>query len=189
VPGDWDLAVDNESIKEDVIGRCRNGSIRAVGSRCIWPDRALKYGINMSDQMRWASAVSSGGHPSDIVETIPPVEWIGLEWEPKDDGGLPDSLRSRTSGMRRWVIVRFARLDVLRAYTRQRAGRPPKKFEVTKRAMSRAIDQKEISREKLATMQGKELAHRFNVGRTTATAARKALLYELESVANSISDK
>jgi len=55
--------------------------------------------------------------------------------------------------------------------------------------MRRAIERKEISREKLATMQGKELTHTFNVGRTTATAARKAVLDELESVENSISDK
>jgi hypothetical protein len=72
---------------------------------------------------------------------------------------------------------------------RQREGRPPKKFEAVKNAMRRAIELKEISREELATMEGKELAHTFNVGRTTATAARKAVLGWLESVANSISDK
>jgi hypothetical protein len=189
MPGDRDLSGNFEAIKEDVIRRCQNGNIRAIGRRCFWSDPSLKCSFNVSDKMRWASAVSAGGRPSDTVEAITPVEWFGLDWGPKNHGELTDSLRSSSSGRRQWAAVRFARLDVMRAYTRQRAGRRPTKSEATKNAMRSAIEQKRISREELATMQGKALAHKFGVCRTTATAARKALLDELEPVANSISDK
>jgi hypothetical protein len=59
---------------------------------------------------------------------------------------------------------------------RSQRGRKPWKIEEAKRAMKLAIHEKRISREKLMAMTGKELAHEFNVGRTTPTAARRAAL-------------
>jgi hypothetical protein len=58
---------------------------------------------------------------------------------------------------------------------RQRRGRR-NKIEGVKEAMKLALQQNEILLEKLKAMTGKELAHRFKVSRTTATAARIEVL-------------
>jgi hypothetical protein len=176
--------------KDELLECCCAGRIRTVAHRRIWPDPSLKYSVGSQDQMRWASAVSNKGHPSDIAEEIPPHGWIALEWEPTDDDEC--SLRSTSSKRRVWSRVRFLRDDLIREWQSKNAsrrGRKPKKYEETTRAMKLAIDEKRISREALERMSGKELEYRFKVGRTTATAARKAVLKDIERAGNSISDK
>jgi hypothetical protein len=65
--------------------------------------------------------------------------------------------------------------------SRDPRGRKPEKLEGAKQAMELAIDQKRISWRELAAMKGKELAHEFKVGRTTAVAARRAVLEGVDS--------
>jgi hypothetical protein len=174
---------------DELLKRCRAGRVRAVAHRSLWPDPSLKYSIDLQDQQRWAFAVINKGHPSDVAETIPPHEWLGLEWEPFDEDEC--SLRSTYSKRRVWTHVRFLRDDLIREWPSRNAPRRgrPKKIEETKKAMRLAIDKNEISRGQLAAMKGKELEHRFQVGRTTATAARRDVLDDVEPVGNSIPDK
>jgi hypothetical protein len=68
----------------------------------------------------------------------------------------------------------------------RRRGRRPKKLEQAIKAMQEEIAQKRLTLAQLQEMKGKELAHRYKVSRTTATAARRTVI---DAAANSISDK
>jgi hypothetical protein len=66
----------------------------------------------------------------------------------------------------------------------QRRGRKPKRREQTIKAMKDDIAQKRLTPTELKDMKGKELAHRYEVSRTTATGARKDLFRDCEPARN-----
>jgi hypothetical protein len=88
-------------------------------------------------------------------------------------------LRSTYSGRRVWTGVLFSQNDVKHEFpspSMQRRGRKPAKLEQAKEAMRDDITQGRRTQDQLQSMKGKELAHRYEVGRTTAIAARRAIL-------------
>jgi hypothetical protein len=58
----------------------------------------------------------------------------------------------------------------------QRRERKPAKLEQAKEAMRGDINQKRLTPSQLKNLSGKQLAYRYKVSRTTATAARRAIL-------------
>jgi hypothetical protein len=62
----------------------------------------------------------------------------------------------------------------------RKRGPPPLKLESVKDAMRSAIQKGQQTPDGLRDMRQKELAHRYNVGRTTAVSARNAVLSEFE---------
>jgi hypothetical protein len=166
---------------DELLESCRAGRIHAVGRYCIWPDQSLKYSIDPQVQMRWAQAVSNQGHPSDFVESIPSTQWFGLELEPLDNA------RSKYSDRRIWTTVRFSQADVIREWPPanfRRRGRKPDRLEKAKNAMRADIKEKRLTSAELKGMPGKQLSDRYGVSRTTASAARKVVLDEIEPAGN-----
>jgi hypothetical protein len=176
-------AVVPESLRaiEELVERCRADRVRAIGRRCMWPHPSFKYSLDAKEQMQWATAVFSGGHPNDTIEIIPAVEWNGLELDFEDVE--MNSWRSMHSQHRVWTTVHFSQADVKREWPSssiRRRGPRPDRFDQAVKAMRDEIAQKRLTPVQLQGMKGKELADRYKVSRTTATAARKAVLKKLD---------
>jgi len=183
------LALNSQSQEalNELAKRCRDGLIRSVGRRRLWPDEFLKYSMNLVDQTRWLNA----GRPSDTFESIQPCQWIDLEWA-TTDGKLTGGLRSKYRKRAEWVMVQFSRSDLIREWPVEASARPaaaprrgpkPKKSDQAKKKMRDDISQHGVPY--LRDMLEKELPAAYGVGRTTARAARADVLSELGAISNS----
>jgi hypothetical protein len=107
-------AAESKQALEESPQRCRNGSVRSVGRRCIYYDSRFKRAEPAGTSFLWRRLPE--GAPSDVTEGIPPHEWPDLEWEPPVDGKLTGNLRSRLLRRRAWMLVQFSRSDVMREW-------------------------------------------------------------------------